>query len=118
MDLSITSTGKTFYQFPSDVGAALCEAFPAAFARAVDKAAPPAPTPKGPHWSIVKLPCSGNFAIQLTRGAEVVFFDDFPDQAVGYFSKHFGAEVPAEIVAQYRSALGDAVPNARLRGRA
>jgi hypothetical protein len=49
MDIRVTSTGRTFYQIDSAIGALLCEAFPASFENP-NKPATPLPPTRARWW--------------------------------------------------------------------
>jgi hypothetical protein len=95
MDLHVRSLNgnRVFYEFPTEVGAVLCHAFPETFSR---RSQEPEPTPAPPtnYWlySCQRLQ-SGLFALQRARGAAVEYCSASPDSARAYWP-----EIPQDVL--------------------
>src|SRR5262245_57074997 len=97
MDITVTSTGKTFYQIDNAVAALLMEAFPASFERANPR---PQPKPEAPtpQWGVGTHQVSGQLFVKLTVGEQTTFYFGPPKGLATY---RFGWPVPESIAKEY-----------------
>lgn len=93
MDLRVTSTGKVFYQFDSQVAAVLCEAFPSVFEPAPKIVLKPQPLVE--RFGLAQME-SGFFVLRRTFGAQVDFFDGYPFEA-----KRYWPDCPDSVLEEY-----------------
>lgn len=111
MDITVTRTGKTFYQVDSAAAALLVEAFPSHFER-VMRVAPPRPTE--PQWGVGRT-AGGQTCIvlDLPSGEKRLFVGTPDEAATGFKYRQWDAEKqehvfdgpvpPPEIIEHYRS---------------
>jgi hypothetical protein len=97
-DLTVLSTGKTFWQLDDGIAALLLEMFPAAIERANPRPKPK-PADLVPQWG-VNVSLSGYHHITFRLGARNEYYDGPPSQAAAYFAKS-GVVVPDNIVERY-----------------
>lgn len=106
-DISISNQAgvrKNFYEFPSDVAAALIHA---GIAVPIPKAAP-APTRK-PHWFVGTKP-NGSLADYVLCWSDgngaVMYFTGTPESYLKSPPVHCGLEAPRAVLEQYARLLG------------
>jgi hypothetical protein len=100
-DIRTTSTGREFFQIDNSVAALLLEAFPASFERVERQPAPPAKLV--PTFHVMTLPYSDGVAVARKRGAETLYFDDYPYKLRAHFPH--GPANEAEVEA-HKQKLG------------
>jgi hypothetical protein len=107
MDVTITSTGKTFYRIDDGVAAMLCEAFPEAFQRVkatADRVVnAPAPTVA---FGLKQMPSSGEWVVQASDGRTMLYFSGSSKALATHDFWLCGKanRAPAELVEAYRAA--------------
>ncbi len=107
MDVTITSTGKTFYRIDDGVAAMLCEAFPEAFQRTNAPAdrvvSAPAATVK---FGLKQMPTSGEWVVQATDDRTTLYFTGSSTQLATHDFWLCGKanRAPAELIEAYRAA--------------
>lgn len=98
-DLTVLSTGKTFYQLDDGIAALILEMFPAAVERA--KRSKPVPVASVPQCGIGRT-LSGFAFVKWTLDARNEIYDGPPAGLVAFFAK-MNITLPAEIVERYAS---------------
>lgn len=98
MDITVTSTGKTFYQIDNALAALLLEAFPASFERVNPR---PMPKPEQPvaTWG-VNVNAGGYHYVCFSLLGSNYNYDGPPSQMAQHFAK-LGAVVPDYIMQEY-----------------
>jgi hypothetical protein len=106
MDIRVTSTGKIFYQIPTDIAALLSEAFPASFEK-VEKIIPK--VVQTARWMNGEGAHTGRPTIRVDCAACHVV-NDFglkPDLFAEYFDKflcvHAKGQCPPQVFEHYKS---------------
>ena len=94
MDIRVTRSNKTFFRVDPCVAAILLEAFPGSFEIAQPIGSAPV-KPDVSRFGIAQLP-SGYSAVQRIRGAEIGYFDGFPQNL-----KNCWPDCPDEVEREY-----------------
>ena len=126
-DIRVTSTGKIFYRVDPLLAGILCEAFPAAFELCAQAQPPtgstrvhaqPDDSPQIASYDTpvfnVSLSATGIPGIYIKYGKTVQTYTGTVEGATAAF-KSIGAELPSEILEQYRGAKARAEAPARER---
>jgi hypothetical protein len=106
MDITVVSTGKTFYGVDPLLGGILLEAFPAAFERAGNpyQPAPGAFVKPIPQFAVIKHAMSGEYFVQCKILGRTELVGGSPEIVEEAFKK-MGYMVPDAILAEFREAL-------------
>jgi hypothetical protein len=107
MDVTITSTGKTFYRIDDGVAAMLCEAFPEAFQRTHAPADRVLLAPAtNVQFGLKQMPTSREWVVQATDGRTVLYFTGSSKELAthDFWLCGKGNRAPAELIEAYRAA--------------